>query len=30
MTDLVGQALGQYQVTAQIGKGGMSTVYQAI
>ncbi len=29
MTDLVGQALGQYQVTAQIGKGGMSTVYQA-
>ncbi len=30
MTDLVGQSLGQYQVTAQIGKGGMSTVYQAI
>ncbi|MBI1280864.1 MAG: protein kinase [Anaerolineaceae bacterium] len=29
MTDLVGQTLGQYQVTAQIGKGGMSTVYQA-
>ncbi|MCA0452375.1 MAG: serine/threonine protein kinase [Chloroflexi bacterium] len=30
MSDLVGQTLGQYQVTAQIGKGGMSTVYQAI
>ncbi len=30
MNDLVGQSLGQYQVTAQIGKGGMSTVYQAI
>jgi serine/threonine protein kinase len=29
MSDLVGQTLGQYQVTAQIGKGGMSTVYQA-
>ncbi len=29
MSDLVGHALGQYQVTAQIGKGGMSTVYQA-
>jgi serine/threonine protein kinase len=30
MTDLVGHTLGQYQVTGQIGKGGMSTVYQAI
>jgi serine/threonine-protein kinase len=29
MTDLVGHNLGQYYVTAQIGKGGMATVYQA-
>lgn len=29
MSDLVGHTLGQYQVTGQIGKGGMSTVYQA-
>lgn len=29
MQELVGQTLGQYQVIAQIGKGGMSTVYQA-
>lgn len=29
MTELIGHALGQYQVTAQIGKGGMATVYQA-
>lgn len=29
MTELIGQSLGQYQVTAQIGKGGMATVYQA-
>lgn len=30
MSELVGQDLGQYQIVAQIGKGGMSTVYQAI
>jgi serine/threonine protein kinase len=29
MTDLVGHQLGQYTVTAEIGKGGMATVYQA-
>jgi len=29
MTDLVGHQLGQYSVTAEIGKGGMATVYQA-
>lgn len=29
MTELVGHSLGQYHVTAQIGKGGMATVYQA-
>jgi serine/threonine protein kinase len=29
MSDLVGHQLGQYAVTAQIGKGGMATVYRA-
>lgn len=29
MTELIGQALGQYQVMAEVGKGGMATVYQA-
>ncbi len=29
MFDLTGQRLGQYQVTAMIGKGGMATVYEA-
>lgn len=29
MTDLVGHQLGQYSVTAEIGRGGMATVYQA-
>lgn len=29
MSDLVGHQLGQYAVTAQIGKGGMATVYVA-
>ncbi len=29
MSDLVGHQLGQYAVTATIGKGGMATVYQA-
>lgn len=29
MSDLVGHQLGQYAVTAQIGKGGMATVYLA-
>jgi serine/threonine protein kinase len=29
MSDLVGHQLGQYTVTAQIGKGGMATVYLA-
>ncbi len=29
MTDLVGHQLGQYNVTAEIGRGGMATVYQA-
>ncbi len=29
MTELVGQSLGQYQITAFIAKGGMATVYRA-
>lgn len=29
MTDLVGHQLGQYSVTAEIGRGGMATVYKA-
>lgn len=29
MTELVGHTLGQYHVTAQVGKGGMATVYKA-
>jgi serine/threonine-protein kinase len=29
MTELIGQHLGQYEVMAEIGKGGMATVYRA-
>jgi serine/threonine-protein kinase len=29
MTDLIGQRLGQYEIVALLGKGGMATVYRA-
>jgi serine/threonine protein kinase len=29
MADLIGQRLGQYEIVALLGKGGMATVYRA-